>query len=172
MHQFLLDQAMPQPHQFISGLCEDGWKVIFLRRDNILRQAISHYRALLTGLWSQFSAAPISQNQGIYIEIPRLIALVRMFEAWEQTQTKIMRTIPCITLEYAEDLLHQRCHQRTADKVFAYLGAPGAPVVTRMRKQADKPLPELVSNYEQLSRALKDTAYASFLESGHEAYAR
>ncbi|MBU2103033.1 MAG: hypothetical protein KKF80_06520, partial [Candidatus Omnitrophica bacterium] len=165
LHQCTYDQAIREPQRFISSLHAEGWKVIFLKRSNIVRQAISHFLARRAGAWNRCTSLPQHEYKKTFIKVSDFIRYMRLSETWQQDQIKIANAVPCITIEYEKDLLNQHCHQSAADNVFAYLGIASAPVHTSMRKQADTPLSELIGNYDQIYAVVKKAGYASCLDS-------
>jgi LPS sulfotransferase NodH/SAM-dependent methyltransferase len=69
-----------------SGLFFDpgwNWKYIFLTRRDLLRQAISYYTAMRTGLWSSISASDRSANYDQQLITEYMLTLSNFMSRWE-----------------------------------------------------------------------------------------
>ena len=151
------------PEKFIFNLFENGWKIIHIKRVNVLRQAISKIVASARGQWNDFSNKPIIRSK-VNIECEKLIDEIKWFEKLSHLEEGILQPIPHLRVVYENDLLRIEDHQKTADIVFRYLGLSSAPVKTNLRRVSSDNLSDSIENYEELMKSVHKTKYDKFVE--------
>ncbi len=151
------------PKQFMVNLIENGWKIVHLKRLNLLRQAISNITAHERNQWHNTLEKPLNRIK-IYIDCDRLINTLRWMERDAVKEEEVLDGTPHMTLVYENDLLNTKQHQITADIVFNYLGLPSVAVETSMRRtSSDKPS-DFMQNYEEVAKLITNTEYSRYLE--------
>lgn len=132
-------------------LYNSGWRVIYLQRRNLLERTLSACMLRITGI--SHRSTPINENEQI---VPVSIEPALFERIWHKTcqaeheDQPLLAQIPHLTLTYEDDLAQSSRWQPTADRVFAYLGLPSAPVSSGQQKTYSRPYAELISNYESL----------------------
>ncbi len=161
-------QKTEDPVQLVAEINNNGYKIINLRRRNLLRQAISHMYALHRDLFHD-RASQKKQKQEykkFIVGLDKLQEELYLFETYRALQTRILTHFPYLQLYYEDDLLNSARHQATIDKISSFLGVPSSPVHTNMRKTTPKKLSTFVENYDEVKGFLIGTKYAEFLEMG------
>ncbi len=148
--------------KFILYLHDNDWKIIYLKRDNFLRQAISASIAKDRKCWHDVSSNPLEGYQ-IYIDCSTLIKRIEKREILQKKYEEILRDIPYISVIYERDILHQENHQKTLDIIFDYLEINSVPVKTKFFRTTSNQIREFVQNYEEVAEVLRTTKYVSFL---------
>ena len=151
------------PKQFMVNLNENGWKIVHLKRLNLLRQAISNITAHERNQWHNTPERPLNRIK-IYIDCDRLINTLRWMVRDAAKEEEVLSGIPHMTLVYENDLLNTKQHQITSDSVFNYLGLPPVAVETSMRRTSSDKLSDFVLNYEEVAKLITNTEYARYLE--------
>lgn len=195
INQLIKDQRVQDPEKFMHELHQQGWKVIYLKRRNILRRVVeqsvisyNYARYFLKKDTSSIIREEVSSLfmgpnriknskaknttsrfdsikwDSIHIDCNELIEKMKNQEMYIAQEEDVLADLPHMTIIFEDDLFETENHQRTAGKVFAYLGLPFVPVKTISLKESYKPLSKLVQNYEELKQVISRTEYAKFLE--------
>jgi len=139
-----------------------GVKIIFLKRDNYIRQTISALIGLQRGKWHDKKENVLS-GQKFKINPVMRINSVKRVETYHKRKKKLLKGLDYLTITYEEDLLSEEYHQPTADKVFKHLGIRSVPVRTPYYKTTPENLEKVLDNYEEVIEAVRNSAYAHFL---------
>jgi hypothetical protein len=74
------------PHQLLSHLHRQGWKLIYLKRNNLVKQGLSSYLANRRHCWSS-KPEDLKNRRKIHIKLPRLLAHIKTHrDALQKTQ--------------------------------------------------------------------------------------
>ena len=162
-----LDQARagrPElARELLERLVASDWKLVYLRRENVLRQAISFLVVQeRRGKWHDRASEPDSGFR-VRIDPETLQMRVRGFEVSNVLYDGLLEALPALRLSYEDDLLRGDLHQATADRVFEYLGLPPAPIATRLRRSTADRLEQFVENYDEVVETIRAGKYARFL---------
>lgn len=156
----LMETQKIDPKKFLSNLHKNGWKIIYLRRLNILRQSVSVIIAQTRQKYYDTSANPL---KGIYIECDELIGWLERREINLMKEKEALDGLPHIRIVYEEDLLRAEKHQKTLDTIFDYLGISSVPVKTKLARISSDQMPDFIQNYEEVVCVISKTKYAKFL---------
>jgi LPS sulfotransferase NodH len=163
IYQLTKKQGMKDPKKFMSSLHRHGWKIIYLKRANILRQALSYLFAIHRGSFQHSSSDVPVKLERMHVDSDRLIELLEEREMRLDSEKEVLRSLPHITIVYEDDLVRAENHQKTLDRLFDYLDVPHTPVKSKLvRTGADK-LSDTIENFEEVSEILGKTKYAKFL---------
>jgi LPS sulfotransferase NodH len=91
-----------------------GAKIIFLKRDNYIRQAISVFIGVQRGKWHDKKENSIA-GQKFNINPVMLHETVRRIDTYYIRKEKLLRGIDHLFINYERDLLNQENHQRTME---------------------------------------------------------
>lgn len=162
IYQLTEAQGMDEPGRFLRELHRRGWQVVHLRRRNVVRQALSSMVAEARGgLYHQASGA--GRAGDVTIDVEDLLRRARQRVDFGEQEADALRGIPHLALVYEDDLLDPRCHQPTADRVFAHLGVAPAPVATVLTKLAPAPLAG-VTNADEVAAAVAASPFGGALD--------
>ena len=156
-------QPIRDAKTFVKDLWQSGYAFIYLRRENLVRQALSEMRARVHGFHS--SKRDTTGRAGpVQIDSNKLLHWLQALEDRRAFEERLLTGISFLELQYEEDLEEQSAHQRTVDKVCKYLGVPPGRVTAGLSKLSPRPLQESVVNHEEIEAALCGTPYAKYLD--------
>lgn len=134
-----------------------GFDLLYLRRTNLLRHALSNIRARRDRFHHR-SAEP-TQARPLTVDPEHVVEWMKNSEALRDYEAEVLEGLPHLSLTYEEHMRNPDAHQSTVDQICDYLGLPSAPVETDYQKIAPRSLREGVANYEALARHLRATGY-------------
>ncbi|MGB3510836.1 MAG: hypothetical protein WBA93_16715 [Microcoleaceae cyanobacterium] len=161
IYQLTEDQYI-DPEKFILNLSSQGWKIIYLSRNNYLRSEISAMLASSKNQWHSSSKSSL-KNQKITIDCNRLLKRCERRDIYRLKEEEILENLEHITVVYEEDLLLAKNHQGTSDRIFNYLGLESVSVKTKLVKITSDRLSDVIENYDELVEKVSKTKYAKFL---------
>ncbi|MBU2103030.1 MAG: hypothetical protein ABH865_00115 [Candidatus Omnitrophota bacterium] len=162
VHQ-ITDLRYASSRDFLGGLNRRGWKIVVLNRRNIFMQAISSCVARVTGRWTSTAGAAPQTPEPVSIEYEYLLKKIEDQERWTSHQKSLLEGVPYLECVYEDDLLESGYHQKTADRIFAYLDLSFVPIRPHLERLLNKPLGELIENYSEIRDKIKRTRYAGYL---------
>lgn len=160
---YILTKLHGDPKSFMINLHRRGWKIIHLKRINVLRQTISHLVSQSRKQWECYVNKPTIHTR-IKIDCDSLIRQTRMNELFSAAEERLLDNIPHVTVDYGNVLSRSIDHQRTADKIFKYLNLSSMPVKTKLERVSSEVLSDMIENYEDVVKCVNNTDYARFLE--------
>src|SRR6185369_9133543 len=117
----------PDPRGFLQGHHREGWRIIYLKRENLLRAALSNFIAARHQRYSvpKDAAGALEKT---HVECGKLLELLDWYQRIADEEAAALAGIPHLPLTYEHDLVAAARHQDALDRVFAYLGLLPAPV--------------------------------------------
>jgi len=151
------------PEKCLAQLARNSWKFIHIKRDNLLRQSLSNIIAIETNHWHRkVDNKPNAEN--IEIKPERLLHVLKNRTAWKFKEKKLIEKHNHITITYEDDLMDKNKWQQTANMVFGYLGVEPIEVNSELKTTYKKPYAELILNYAELQKAVKNSPFSHLLE--------
>ena len=156
------------PALFIETLYKDGWKIIYLRRRNKVKHALSIYFArnrssrYLFNKWHKFDDRPEKLN--ISIECDKFKRSTEKLINYDAQEKKVLANIEYHEVVYEDDLEKPESHQKTVDRILNYLSLESREAFTKYRKVNNQSPEELVSNYEEFLECLSEQGWEKFLK--------
>lgn len=163
IHPDNLDYQNINTQKFLLKFQQAGWKIIHMKRTNILRQQISVMVAKQRNKWFDTVGYPLI-NLMFYIDKDELINKIQSQSLEYYHENNILKQIPHLTITYEDDLLRAGQHQKTADRLFEYLGIESIPVTTKYKRTTTEKLSDFIENYDEIVSVLRKTKYAKFLD--------
>ena len=162
LYQLQDDQKL-EPRQFLFDMLDNGWKIIHLRRDNILRQVVSLIAARQRNSFHIKSKTKKTNSKKIEVDCHKILKEISQREAYQEEDFKVLKELPYLTVVYENDLLREQDHQRTVDRIFEYLDIHSVPVQSNFVRLTPNYLSDLVENYDELVGVISQSKYAHFL---------
>ena len=143
-------------------LIADGWQLVFLRRNNIFRHALSREFAQQHAKWHlKAHEAPL---QAVTIDCNKLLATIKRFEVTNRLYARFAAPLPHVEIIYEDDLVHETKHQATVDKICQHLAIPSAPIAsTAFKRSTTDNLQNIIANYDEVVACMATTRYAHLL---------
>ena len=151
---------------FIKTFNQYGWKIIYLKRRNILRHAISKLVYMEIGMQNRHQHTgekKLNINQ-FRIDSKKLFEFMADIERVNEFDEEILREIPKITLTYEDHLLQPEKHQETMDKIFNFLGIESCVVRSDLDRITGKDLRSFITNYDEVASLISKSDYAKYIE--------
>jgi len=157
--------AFPRDRGFklVDTLVRHDWRVIHLAREDHLRMVLSAMHAE-GRQWHHRSSDGEFAYQPLAVDPAEVLARLVDVQKVMDGERDYLHHIPHLNLSYEKDLENGHDHQRTADRVFSWLGLPAATVTTDLTKLAPRTLEKTVANLPELRRHLARTPYARFVD--------
>ena len=155
--------ALDTPRTFLRTFHhDDGFQVLYLRRTNLLRHALSNIRARRDTFHRTADEGSPSRPP-LHVDPEHVVEWMRSSEALAAYEQKLLEDVSYLSLTYEDNLRDPDAHQSTVDTVCEYLGVEPARVATSHQKLAPRSLRAGVANYDELARHLRDTPYEQYL---------
>jgi LPS sulfotransferase NodH len=156
-------QGITDAGRWLRGMHRHGWRVIALRRENLLRQVLSNMTAQLTNRYEDRAGEGEFVRVRPYVDPEELLHWIGVRAAVGADEAAALDGIPHLSLTYERDLQDSTTWQPTMERVFAHLDLDPVPVVTNLRRQNDGGLASLIANYDDVRRAVEATEYTRYL---------
>jgi LPS sulfotransferase NodH len=157
-------QPLRRRAEFVRRLSEDGFKIIYLKRENFVEHAVSQIRAREFGFHR--SAGSGGENGKMVIDPLMVLDWIAKSEGSNRFEAASLAGVPHLSLTYEQDVAFEHEHLPTVKKVADFLGLPIggiAPPKSAYRKISPRTLSDSVANYSELVATLAGTPYARYL---------
>lgn len=162
--QLLQRQHLPDPADWLGGMHRRGWRVIHLRRRNLLRHVLSNTAASERGRYHERAGESPATHRALRIDPMELMHWLGV-RAWTRDEERrALADVPHEKVCYEDDLLESERHQATLDRLSAVLGVAPGRAATTLRPTNQGRLEDLVANYTDVARALAGTPYEAYLD--------
>lgn len=167
VYQITNSQRMA-PRDFLRRFRERGWSILYLKRTNLLRHAVSDIRGDYTRIFHHTSdkgdtSLKSTRSRRIHVPIDRLFETLKFREDCLTREANALDGFPHFMIEYERDLLSIESKQAVMDRIFEYLSLPACRVKTEYRKVTSRDLSDVLSNHEEIRDAVKGTRYEQYL---------
>lgn len=162
----LAEQQGVDPAGYLGALERSQWQFIWLRRENVVRSALSNLVREQRGLAhvrSGSNGVPTDHELRFNINPERLVEHARNRRAMHAAERSALGDRHFIEVLYERDLLDSSRHQSTADRVFDELGLPSATVGTDLARTGRDELSDQIENFADVEAAISDAGLAHFL---------
>lgn len=151
-----------EPEPFFAWLHDGGYRLIHLRRDNIVLQALSVVRARHSGEYHRLDAGGSTPRR--VIDPDEVVAACGHQLDQQRREVQVLAPFPHHTVVYEPDLDDRARWQATADGLFEFLGLETVPVTARLGRTRGRSMELEIENWPDVRDALADAGYAAHLE--------
>jgi hypothetical protein len=163
------------PPSFLQQIEAKGWKIVNLKRRNLLRQAISYTVALQGREWHLKKADELKNSfppeaksaqaprRKTFLDVAVFQEILLWTEAQVQYQDYALGKTPHMTVTYEDDLLGEENQQRTANRIFEYLGLDPFQVQTEYVRTGSDDALSNIENSEEIEGVIRGTQFEPFL---------
>lgn len=149
---------------FIRDLQEnEGFDILYLRRTDLLRHALSNIRARREQFHQKKGDAP-SEARALRVDPDHVVEWMRSSEALAEYESRLLDGVSYLSLTYEDHICDPEVHQETVDEICEFLGVESAPVESTYDKIAPSSLRDGVANYDELAQRIRGTPYKKYLE--------
>ncbi len=149
------------PHAFLEACDNDGWQLVFLRRNNLVLQAFSNFVARQRGRFQKLNDS--AEELKLTLDLDHFERSVNdrlRLRTWEDAAL-VGRS--ALQVEYERDLESAANHQRTVDTLMDGIGLPTLNVATNYRKVVARPLQDCITNYDEFTAMLARNGWDGYL---------
>ncbi|MGH2541828.1 MAG: hypothetical protein ACRDIB_03465, partial [Ardenticatenaceae bacterium] len=161
IYQLTQDQDIRDPKQFMLDLSTQGWQIIYLKRRNILRQAISSIVAEQRQAYQHRRSEGRLELGRVMVDGVDLLGRMEERKGYLAQEEQVLEGLPYFPLVYERALLTTDNWQTVLDQIFAYLELPSAPVTTPLVKITPHRLADLIENYGEVAQVLHEAGYGA-----------
>lgn len=133
---------------FLKSLARSGWKIIHIRRRNILAIAISIIKAQQDTRW-EIKDSGWEERSKIKISLDRLDHYLKTITFCHGEEDKILNEIDSFKVVYERDL-EDGVWQPVMEKIFNYLELSAVEVGSELKRKSNRPLKEQIENYDEV----------------------
>lgn len=153
VYQLREDHHVPSARDFLTDLVSDGFKVIYLSRENVLQHAYSNVKRSLTGI-THINAK--KKNGKISLPISDLLKEISLRLSFRSEEREVLNGIDYCHISYEKDLLNSEAHLATVNSIRRFLGLEQVhDVHTKYQKITDKSLADEITNYDEVVHVLQ-----------------
>lgn len=160
-YQLSVDQRL-DPGAWLRRMDARGWKLIHLRRRNVLRHALSNIVAEHVGF--TFRGAGPAESAGLTVDVDMLLGAMAVREEQAEVERAALAGLPHASVCYEDDLLDAERHQATLDRLSDTLDLPRAQARTEVRRITTDDLRTTIANYDEVATAVGSSPWAPLLE--------
>lgn len=164
IYHLTTDRKKPvDPKKFLTKAVNNGWKIIFLHRENKVRQAISNLVAEQRGGFHKHNQS--KEEIKLTIDLGRFERMVNMRFVYQEQEFELMSNLPNFKVVYEEDLLDNSRHTELIRGLIDFLGFEDSGIrpSTSHRKVNTSTLRELISNYDEFIECLKKNDWLHYI---------
>lgn len=151
------------PRRFLRQAHAEGWKIVYLRRKNLLRHALSNVVAEHLGQWNYKKSEKL-EREPVRVDADDLLTRIGRREKYLAAEAEALDGLPYLEIIYEDDLEPETAKQATCDRIFDFLGVGSSPVETSLKKINKGPLKEFIANYEEVKTRIADAGYHRYLD--------
>jgi hypothetical protein len=155
-------QRVTDPGRWLRRMHERGWRVLALRRRNLLRHVLSNISIAATGTVHDRSGA--EERVALTVDPDEVRYWIGIRAQVGRAEGLALEGVPHEPFIYEDDLLDDASWPETTRRAFTHLGVSPVPVATTLHRRNEGGLRTLVANYDELARSLSGTPYAQFLD--------
>jgi LPS sulfotransferase NodH len=160
-----------EPQAFLERLYKEGWKLIHLRRSNLLNLCLSFMYANQSGRWfsyrSKLDLLPdLRSSPKVHIDVSELMDCLSFNARLALGDLNLLSSFNHLEICYETDLLGEQMQTECILKICSFLGLPSPlsrrKIRSRMKKNIQNPS-ECFSNWTEVLEVVRQTEYRIYL---------
>ncbi len=155
-------QSVENPENFLLDLHHNGYKIIYLKRNNALRQVLSKMYASYRNKWHQQSEN--AQTCRMPVNLDELLLQLKESEKLDAFEEHILKNIPHLKVIYENDLANNIQHTNTAKKITEFLSISNFTPKTNLIKITTEDFSDFIENSKQMIEFLQHSQFAKYLD--------
>lgn len=164
-YQLTQQQGYKNARTFVERLQREGWKMIFLRRKDVFRHAISPILAKARNLWHLGEDGKVSpEPPAVALNPNQVVAAVRMREEYGKMEKAIVRDFDHFRIVYEDHLQTESQREAITPALCRYLGVEESPLSCSLKRTTGASLAKAISNIEEIETAMKQAGYGCYLQ--------
>ncbi len=151
---------------FFKHLVEqENYKILYLKRDNKVKQALSIIYAFYRGTWHSDESGHQKPVQPFALDPKVFYHFLKEVDILDKFEEELIATVPHLFISYEEDLSDPAFYGRTVQRVADFLGIdiPVKPPSTNLKKVTPTKLTSMITNKQQVIDYLAGTPYEEYM---------
>jgi LPS sulfotransferase NodH len=153
-------QSELSKREFLEGLVENGWQLIYLTRRNKLKHLFSSLRAQESSVYHTETVLPTFSTT---VDCFQFKHGVKQLERWKTEELELLENLPYLTIEYERHLENEESHSSTINTILDYLEIPHRPCQTKLKKVVRGELSSIITNYDVFAEEMRAAGYGEHL---------
>lgn len=149
------------PNKFLLSLQDNSWKIIYLRRENKVKHAMSNVVAKERGKYHKYN--DVKESFSIDIDCNDFVKKVQERFDFEQDEKRALKGIKYHEVVYEQDLEDSSSHQKTIDNILSYLQLESKTVITKHKKVNTQDFKKLIKNYDEFISCINENNWEYFV---------
>lgn len=125
IYQLASWQRVDDVGKWLGSMHRGGWKIIYLRRENLLRQVVSNVFAETVGTYHHRDCVQPSRPERIALPIERLHNSIDARQKYLAAERNALKGLDHLELMYERDLEAPEAQAGTFTRILSYLGVAG-----------------------------------------------
>ncbi len=148
--------------QFLEAATKQGYRLLYLERENRLNQAFSLLYAMHRQKWHQNHNQTLKPKP-IRVDKNYLTYLLNELDTINSFERQLLEGLPYHAIQYERDLEEISNRATAMNLVFDYLQLEATPSATQLKKITPKDHSQFIENFEEVKAFLQTTPYNRFL---------
>lgn len=150
--------------QFFESLIHDeDYKLIYLTRNNKVKQALSIIYAFYRGKWHNKEGSTQKASKQFELDPKIFHHFLQEVEILDAFEKEIIADVPHLYISYENDLKEVTQHEATIQRISNYMGIEAVKPNTALKKVTPSKLDNMISNKQQVIDYLTNTDYAHYI---------
>lgn len=155
---------LPPENDLLKQLSDGGMHVIYLKRDNLVRHAVSNLYARKRRAYHS-SDKRAAEKTRVVIEPEEIFAWMEGSAALGAYEEQVLRNVPHTALSYEQNLSNETAQQATYHGLLDEFGLPFEEPQSALRKVTPSRFEDTIENHAALLQAISGSRYAGYLDS-------
>ncbi len=164
---YQLKQRTDDPRSFIDNLFNDAYKIINIRRTNILNSAVSRLNAETKNQYHYFPKTgadkKMERMERISIDIGMLFKDLERMKRFHLMEDEVLKGKEFLSINYEKEMESSINHQEMINKVFRWLELEPVRVKARIEKSIPLKFQDYILNYDEMRTAVWNSEFRHFL---------
>ena len=162
IYQLRDEHRVRDVNAWLHGMHERGWKIVYLRRENLLRHVLSNMLADARGSYHDRDGSV--SNPRLEVDVLGLVTHMGLRRQNLLAEAEALAGLPFETVVYEDDLLDETQWQPTVDRLYKHIGLASVPVSSALRRTSSADLASMVANLEEIRPALTALGWGGFID--------
>lgn len=164
-YQITQQQGYKDARYFVERLQREGWKMVFLRRRDVVRHAISPILAKARNLWhTGVDTKARGDPPSVVLKPEQVVGAIRMREDYGKIEEAIVRDFDHFPIVYEDHLQTDAQREEISKSLCHYLGVEKCPLPASLQPTTGSSMSDLVSNFDEIKTAIARAGYGHFLQ--------
>lgn len=153
--------------QLINKLYKNGWKIIHIRRKNVLKQVFSAEIGKITQTYHRTNDNPLP-HETYHINPERLANAIYRRVSMLQKEIEVVSEIEHFKVVYEVDLINENIWNNTTKGIFQFLGAEHFEVKSQLLITDPRPDSERIENFDEIIDYLNKKGYKEIVDNYYQ----